>query len=161
MKRTAFDIKKIRADFPGLQDPNQVYLDSAATAQTCADAIACITNFYTQTKANVHRGSNQLTNSLTDRFEQAREQVGQFIGSKPESIIWTRGATEGINLIAYSFALPYLNQGDEILISEMEHHANIVPWQLIATMTKAKIVKIPLEPDGKLDLNAFEKALSS
>ncbi|MDF4805852.1 aminotransferase class V-fold PLP-dependent enzyme, partial [Vibrio parahaemolyticus] len=111
--------------------------------------------------ANVHRGSHSLTANATSQFEAAREAVATFIGANSsKEIIWTRGATEALNLIAQTYARSTLQPGDEILISEMEHHANIVPWQIVAEQTGAKIVKVPMTPECQFDLQAFEQKLS-
>lgn len=154
----------VRSQFPALaQDVNQtplVYLDSAATTQKPQVVIDAIQKYYSQQNANVHRGSHSLTANATSLFEEARETVADFIGAQPKEIIWTRGATEALNLIAQTFARSTLQAGDEILIGEMEHHANIVPWQIVAEQTGASIVKIPMTPSGELDMAAFESRLS-
>lgn len=160
-----FDIQTIRAQFPAVQQDSDhpiVYLDSAATAQKPLEMIQTLDNYYRYQNANVHRGSHQLTASLTQRFEQAREAVRQFIhASSPKEIIWTRGATEALNLIAQTFARSTLQPGDEILVSELEHHANIVPWQIVAQQTGAKVVKLPMLPDCTLDMAAFHQRLTA
>ncbi len=163
MTQKNFDLTAIRNAFPALIDAEKnqtVYLDNAATSQTLDAAIKSMNDFYCQTHSNVHRGSHKLTNTLTDQYESARQTVADFIHTSSENIIWTRGTTEGINLVAYSFAQPLLKAGDEILISEMEHHANIVPWQLVAQLTDAKIVKIPVNAEGEMDYDKFLQALS-
>lgn len=165
MTDNPFNVERIRLEFPSLspkQNPQQrVYLDSAATSQKPMRVIECIHNYYCATNANVHRGNHTLSLSVTQRFEAAREKVAAFLGASCESIIWTRGATESLNLIAQSYARNTLKEGDEILISEMEHHANIVPWQIVAEQTGAKIVKWPIKPNtAKLDMDAFERLLN-
>ncbi|GAD90826.1 cysteine desulfurase [Vibrio halioticoli NBRC 102217] len=160
-----FDIQAIRAQFPALQQQvNQqplVYLDSAATTQKPLQVIDTISHYYSQHNANVHRGTHSLTASATSAFEQARENVRDFINaSSHKEIVWTRGATEAINLIAQTYARNTLQAGDEILVSEMEHHANIVPWQIVAEQTGAKVVKIPMLDDCTLDLEAFQARLN-
>lgn len=160
-----FDAQKIAEQFPALkQQLNQqrlVYLDSAATTQKPQCVIDTISHYYSQQNANVHRGSHSLTAHATSQFEHARETVAQFIGAcSSKEIIWTRGATEALNLIAQTFARNTLQPGDEILVSEMEHHANIVPWQIVAQQTGAKVVKIPMTEQCQFDLNAFDTLLS-
>ncbi|GEA51127.1 cysteine desulfurase [Vibrio inusitatus NBRC 102082] len=160
-----FDIHAIRAQFPALQQQiNQqplVYLDSAATTQKPARVINTISQYYSQHNANVHRGSHSLTASATTAFEGARDNVRSFINaSSNKEIVWTRGATEAINLIAQTYARSNLKAGDEILVSEMEHHANIVPWQIVAQQTGATVVKIPMLANCTLDLDAYRSLLS-
>ena len=159
------DIASIRAQFPALkQMVNQqplVYLDSAATTQKPQVVIDAISHYYSRQNANVHRGSHSLTAQATSQFEAARTCVANFIHAASEKeIIWTRGATEAINLIAQTYARNTLKVGDEILIGEMEHHANIVPWQIVAEQTGAKVVKIAMTSDCKMDLDDFEQSLS-
>ncbi|CAH0526732.1 cysteine desulfurase CsdA [Vibrio hippocampi] len=155
------DFAAIRAQFPAVQD-DICYLDSAATTQKPQVVIDTISAYYSKQNANVHRGSHSLTAGATERFEAARHTVAQFInaGSSKE-IIWTRGATEALNLIAQTYARNNLKAGDEILVSEMEHHANIVPWQIVAEQTGAHIVKLPMRSDCTLDLAALEAKLSA
>ncbi|HAS6986173.1 TPA: cysteine desulfurase CsdA [Vibrio parahaemolyticus] len=160
-----FDVNAVREQFPALnQDVNQsplVYLDSAATTQKPHCVIDVISHYYSAQNANVHRGSHSLTANATSQFEAAREAVATFIGANSSTeIIWTRGATEALNLIAQTYARSTLQPGDEILISEMEHHANIVPWQIVAEQTGAKIVKVPMTPECQFDLQAFEQLIS-
>ncbi|ENY8011128.1 cysteine desulfurase CsdA [Vibrio fluvialis] len=159
------DIAAIRAQFPALnQTVNEqplIYLDSAATTQKPQVVIDAITRYYSAQNANVHRGSHSLTAHATSQFEAARERVAQFIGApSTKSIIWTRGATEALNLIAQTYARNTLKAGDEILVSETEHHANIVPWQIVAEQTGAKLVKVPMTRDGEFGLEAFHELLS-
>ncbi|MBY8056280.1 cysteine desulfurase CsdA [Vibrio fluvialis] len=159
------DIAAIRAQFPALnQTVNEqplIYLDSAATTQKPQVVIDAITRYYSAQNANVHRGSHSLTAHATSQFEAARERVAQFIGApSTKSIIWTRGATEALNLIAQTYARNTLKAGDEILVSETEHHANIVPWQIVAEQTGAKVVKVPMTRDGEFGLEAFHALLS-
>ncbi|ELE2165848.1 cysteine desulfurase CsdA [Vibrio fluvialis] len=159
------DIAAIRAQFPALnQTVNEqplIYLDSAATTQKPQVVIDAITRYYSAQNANVHRGSHSLTAHATSQFEAARERVAQFIGApSTKSIIWTRGATEALNLIAQTYARNTLKAGDEILVSETEHHANIVPWQIVAEQTGANVVKVPMTRDGEFGLEAFHELLS-
>ncbi|WGV99711.1 cysteine desulfurase CsdA [Vibrio sp. YMD68] len=159
------DVASIRQQFPALNQKVNgeplVYLDSAATTQKPQTVIDAISDYYCAQNANVHRGSHSLTANATNQFEHAREIVAEFMGAQStKEIIWTRGATEAINLIAQTYARNTLQSGDEILIGEMEHHANIVPWQIVAEQTGANIVKIPMTPDCRLDYEAFEERLS-
>ncbi|MGR5149531.1 cysteine desulfurase CsdA [Photobacterium alginatilyticum] len=161
-----FDINQIRQQFPALaQDCNGqplVYLDSAATTQKPKIVIETIQQYYSGHNANVHRGSHTLTAAATVQFERARSTVQQFINAEHhKEIIWTRGATEALNLIAQTYARQTLEPGDEILVSELEHHANIVPWQIVAEQTGAKVVKIPMTADCRLDMDAFHQRLGS
>ncbi|MBU2896567.1 cysteine desulfurase CsdA [Vibrio hepatarius] len=160
------DVNAIRAQFPALtQKVNEqalVYLDSAATTQKPECVIDTIAHYYRSQNANVHRGSHSLTSTATNYFESARQTVAKFIGAKTEKeIIWTRGATEALNLIAQTYARNTLKPNDEILVSEMEHHANIVPWQIVAEQTGAKVVKIPMTQSCHLDMEAFSTLLSA
>lgn len=161
-----FDAQLVAKQFPALtqtiNDQRLVYLDSAATTQKPKCVIEAISQYYERQNANVHRGSHRLTAEATSQFEAARERVARFIGAaSPNEVIWTRGATEALNLIAQTYARNTLKPGDEILVGEMEHHANIVPWQIVAQQTGAKVVKIPMTNDCQLDMAEFEKQLSS
>ncbi|MBE3665224.1 cysteine sulfinate desulfinase [Vibrio navarrensis] len=160
-----FDVDSVRAQFPALQQSVHgsplVYLDSAATTQKPQCVIDAISHYYSRHNANVHRGSHSLTAEATSQFEQARHSVAQFIGAQSDQeIIWTRGATEALNLIAQTYARSTLQPGDEILVGEMEHHANIVPWQMVAEQTGAKVVKIPMTQDCQWDMAVFAQRLS-
>ncbi|MBE4582088.1 cysteine desulfurase CsdA [Vibrio navarrensis] len=161
-----FDVDSVRAQFPALQQSVHgsplVYLDSAATTQKPQCVIDAISHYYSRHNANVHRGSHSLTAEATSQFEQARHSVAQFIGAQSDQeIIWTRGATEALNLIAQTYARSTLQPGDEILVGEMEHHANIVPWQMVAEQTGAKVVRIPMTQDCQWDMAAFSQRLSN
>ncbi len=160
------DVNAVRAEFPALSQRVNgeplIYLDSAATTQKPQIVIDAITRYYSAQNANVHRGSHSLTAHATSQFEAARDNVAQFIGApSSKSIIWTRGATEALNLIAQTYARNTLKAGDEILISEMEHHANIVPWQIVAEQTGAVIVKVPMTKNGDFDLATFHQLLTT
>jgi cysteine desulfurase/selenocysteine lyase len=157
-------IEQLRAQFPILDqrvnDHPLIYLDNAATTQKPQCVIDAICHYYQTTNANVHRASHTLSNQATSLFEQSRQKVQQFINAKrSEEIIWTKGTTEGINLLANVFA-KQLQAGDEIIISTLEHHANIVPWQMIALQTGAILKVIPLTADCTLDLDAFTSLLT-
>ena len=132
---TKFNIEKIRKDFPILSKKVNgkplVYLDNAATTQKPIQVIKRIEQYYKTENANVHRGVHHLSELATQEYEKSREKIRQFINaSKAEEIIFTRGTTEAINLVAHSFGKQFINEGDEIIITEMEHHSNIVPWQI-------------------------------
>lgn len=160
------NLKAIRNQFPLLQQRVNgkplVYLDNAATTQKPRSVLKAVDTYYRQQNANVHRGSHHLSDLATGQFEDARRTVQRFLNASNEKeIIWTRGTTEGVNLIAQSFARPMLKPGDEILLSELEHHANIVPWQMVAEQTGATIRVIPIRENGDLDLAAFDSLLNS
>ncbi|NOJ23039.1 cysteine desulfurase CsdA [Vibrio coralliilyticus] len=159
------DVHAIRSQFPALtQNVNGeqlVYLDSAATTQKPDCVINAISDYYRSQNANVHRGSHSLTAQATSSFEAARQTIATFIGAESSNeIIWTRGATEALNLIAQTYARDTLQPDDEILVSEMEHHANIVPWQIVAEQTGARVVKVPMTEDCQWDMAAFSSLLS-
>ncbi|MGB7387843.1 cysteine desulfurase [Pseudomonas neustonica] len=159
-----FDAERVRADFPILhQDVNGhplVYLDNAATTQKPRAVIQAIVDYYEQDNSNVHRGAHALADRATEKFEGARVKVAGFINAaEPRQIIWTRGTTEGINLVASSWGRANLSSGDRILVSAMEHHSNIVPWQLIAAEKGAVVESIPVNAEGAIDLAAFESML--
>lgn len=154
------DIAKIRADYPILQrtiyNHPLVYLDNTATSQTPREVVDAIVSEYTQTKANVHRGVHTLSMEATELQESTRRRVKEFINaSSAEEIIFTRGTTEAINLVAASYGGTFLRDGDEIILSVMEHHSNIVPWQLLQRRADIKIRVIPIREDGSLDMDAY------
>jgi len=157
----SLDVEAVRAEFPILKTRMQgrplVYLDSAASTQKPQCVIDEQARFYAEDYANIHRGIYDLSQRATAAHDAARRNIQRFIGAKDwREIVFTRNATEAINLVAHAFVKPRLRQGDEILVSEMEHHANIVPWQLIAAETGAKVVPAPVTDAGELDLEAFE-----
>ena len=159
------DVEKIRKDFPILgrevYGKPLVYLDNAATTQKPQCVIDSISEAYCNVNANVHRGIHFLSQQATDMMEAAREKVRQFIGAGSiEEIIFTRGTTESINLLASSFAQAFLREGDEVIISGMEHHSNIVPWQIQAGRYGFRIKTIPVTDSGELDLDAFRALFS-
>ncbi|HAQ50292.1 MAG TPA: cysteine desulfurase CsdA [Gammaproteobacteria bacterium] len=161
----AENIKQIRADFPVLtQTVNGkplVYLDNAATSQKPLTVIDAITDYYHHHNANVHRGVHALSQRATTYYEQARQTVRDFIHAKSEQeIIFVRGATEAINLVANSFVRPSLKAGDTIVVSHMEHHANIVPWQQLCEETGANLLVIPMTTTGELDLSQLDTMLT-
>lgn len=157
-----FDVNKIRSDFPIFSDKSLVYLDSAATTQKPKQVIDAVSDFYSNYYANVHRGIYDLSIKATEAYHSARQKVANFINASDwRSIVFTGGTTESINLIAYSWARNNLNKGDEILITEMEHHSNIVPWQLVSQDTGAKLKYIPINTDGTLDLVNIDNLITN
>lgn len=160
-----FDVEKVRGDFPILEEKiygrRLVYLDNGATSQRPARVIEKMNEYYLRYNSNVHRGVHFLSNKCTDANEEARELVRLFIhaGSGRE-IIFTRGTTESINLVAFSFGEAFIREGDEILVTEMEHHANIVPWQMLCERKKAHLRVIPFRDNGELDLDALDRLLT-
>jgi cysteine desulfurase / selenocysteine lyase len=166
MSVVVFDVEKIRADFPILhQEVNGqplVYLDNAATTQKPNVVIDAISHYYRTDNSNVHRGAHALADRATVKFEAARTKVAEFLHAPDaKQIIWTRGATESINLVAASWGRANLKEGDRILVSAMEHHSNIVPWQLIAQATGAVVEKILVDATGTINMLAFDAMLDS
>ena len=159
------DVARIRADFPILQrtvgDEPLVYLDSAATSQKPRQVIDAESEFYANHNANAHRGLYMLAEEATELYEGARAKLARFVGAPdPATIVFTRGTTESTNLVAYAWARRFLKEGDEILLTDMEHHSNIVPWQLAARDTGAVLRYIPLTDDGLLDLSDLGSLLT-
>ena len=163
-----FDVERIRQDFPILhQQVNGhplVYLDNAATTQKPNAVIDAIANYYREDNSNVHRGAHTLADRATAKFEAARITVARFINApvingSAKQILWTRGTTESINLVAASWGRSQLNAGDRVLVSAMEHHSNIVPWQMVAQEKGATVEPIPVDASGTLDLQAFAAML--
>jgi cysteine desulfurase / selenocysteine lyase len=160
-----FDVDRIREDFPILKQRvhgrQLVYLDNAATSQTPQAVIDAITNYYVAQNANVHRGVHYLSQLATREYEDARVKIQRFINAaETHEIIFTRGATEGINLVAQSYGRKYVHEGDEIIISTMEHHSNIVPWQMLCEQQRAKLRVIPINDDGELMVEEFAQMLN-
>jgi cysteine desulfurase / selenocysteine lyase len=160
-----YDVQSVRRDFPILATRMNgrplVYLDTAASAQKPRAVIDTLKRFYEQDYANIHRGVYDLSQRATAADDEARRKVQRFLNAADwREIVFTRNATEAINLVAASFLRPKLQPGDEILVTEMEHHANIVPWQLIATQTGAKVVAAPVGDDGELPLDAFAERIT-
>ncbi len=160
------DVGRVRADFPILSETVRdgrplVYLDNAATSQKPRQVIDAISRFYTSENANIHRGLHYLSERATSAYDAAREQVGRFLGAgSPSEIVFTRGTTEAINLVAQSWGRSNLRPGDEVLVTEMEHHANLVPWQLVCEQTGAAFRAVPITDRGELDLDAFDGLLT-
>ena len=163
--KDALDVARIRADFPILTrtvgDRPMVYLDSAATSQKPRRVIDAEREFYERHNANVHRGIYMLSEEATELYEGARAKLARFVGAPdPATIVFTRGTTESVNLVAYAWGRKFLKEGDEILLTELEHHSNIVPWQLCAKGTGATLRYIPLTDDGLLDLSGLGSLLT-
>jgi len=162
---SVLDVEKVRADFPILQRSIHgkplVYLDTAASAQRPLAVIDAIDGFYRNHNANIHRGVHLLSQEATDDYEQARLKTAKFINApSDQEIVFTRGTTESINLVAHSFVRPRLQAGDEILISWMEHHSNIVPWQLLCEETGAVLKVVPMNQRGELEMDALAEMLT-
>ena len=161
-----FDVAALRKDFPILGRSVRVrpltYLDNAATSQKPLAVIQSLERYYSEQNANVHRGVHLLSEEATTAYECARTSVAKFLGLKDaRGCVFVRGATEGINLVAECWGRTNLRAGDEILLTHLEHHANIVPWQVIAERTGAKVVVTPVTPRGEVDLVAFKGLLSA
>ena len=166
VKTAEFNVEQIRQDFPILHQQISghplVYLDNGASTQKPQSVIDTINHYYETDNANVHRGIHTLSQRATDQFEAARETSKAFLNANSiEEVIFVRGTTEAINLVAHSYARHHFKAGDEIMISAMEHHSNIVPWQLLAEQTGIKLNIIPINQDGELIWDEFEKLLSS
>ncbi len=162
----SFDVNRIREDFPILKQEVHgcplVYLDNAATSQKPQVVIDAITRYYAEQNANVHRGVHYLSQLATREYEDARVKIQRFINAaESHEIIYTRGATESINLVAASYGRKFVHEGDEIIISTLEHHSNIVPWQLLCEQTGAKLRVIPINDDGELLIDEFAQMLNS
>lgn len=160
-----FDIDKIREDFPILQEKiygkRLVYLDSGATTQRPLQVVDKMREYYLKYNSNVHRGVHYLSNKCTDANEEARELVREFLhAASDKEVVFTRGTTESINLVAHSFGEAFVKEGDEIVVTEMEHHANIVPWQMLCERKGAKLKVIPFRDSGELDLTHLDELLT-
>ena len=159
------DIEKIRADFPYLDSKNVgkevIYLDTAATSQKPKEVIDAVDNYYKYQNANPHRGAHYLSYVATTAYEESRDYIQKYIGAKHrEEVIFTRNATEALNLVAYSYAMANIKEGDEILITILEHHANLVPWQIVARKTGAKLVYAYLNDDYSLDYEDLKNKIN-
>jgi cysteine desulfurase/selenocysteine lyase len=164
--QSTFDVQNIRKSFPilkrELNDKLLVYLDNAATSQKPQVVIDALTKYYSHYNANIHRGIHTLAEEATAAYESTRVTVRRFINAAlPEEIIFTRGATEGINLVAYTWGRQNVHAGDEIIISGMEHHSNIVPWQILCEEKKSILKIIPVNDNGELNMEAYKNLLSS
>lgn len=159
-----YDVDRVRADFPILSLTPRgrplTYLDSAATSQKPRQVIDALRRYYEEENGNIHRGVHYLSELATRRYDETRDAVRRFINAaEAREIVFTRNTTESVNLIASSFGQAFVRAGDEIVISEMEHHSNIVPWQLLAERTGAVLKAVPVTDTGELDLAAFEALL--
>ncbi len=163
---TTFNVNKIRNDFPILKQQVNgcplVYLDNGATSQKPQSVIDAIVNYYSTTNSNVHRGVHTMSQQATDGYEGARAKVRQFINASDDrEIIFTRNTTEGINLVAHSYGRQNIGPGDDIIVSNMEHHSNIVPWQMLCEETGANLRVVPIDDAGELLMDEYEMMLSS
>lgn len=166
LQTATFDVMRVRADFPVLHQHIYdgrplVYLDNAATTQKPKAVIDRIRDFYTRENANIHRGVHYLSQQASDAYDEARRLVADFIGAlDPSQVIFTRGTTESINLVAATYGRQHLGEGDEIVLSVMEHHSNIVPWQLLCEEKGARLRVVPVDTQGMLDLEALAQSLT-
>jgi cysteine desulfurase/selenocysteine lyase len=162
---SALDAAKIRADFPILSRETRpgvplVYLDSTATSQKPVSVIESMDQFYWQSNANIHRGIHALAEESTALYESARERIATFVGApRASQVIFTRNTTESLNLIAYSWGRAFLKAGDLVILTEMEHHSNLVPWQILAAERSLRLEFIPVTPEGLLDLGEYQTLL--
>ena len=160
-----FDVWRVREDFPILHQTVHgkplVYLDNAATTQKPKEVLDTLARYYAEDNANVHRAVHALSERATRRHEEAREKVRRFLNARDaREIIWTRGATEGVNLVAQTYGRKNVGPGDEVIISAMEHHSNIVPWQMLCEEKGARLRIIPMTDEGELLLDEYEKLLN-
>ena len=163
--KPVFDVEAVRKDFPILNREVQgkplVYLDNAATSQKPQSVIDKLVSYYSEINANVHRGVHTLSQEATDEYEGARSKVRKLINAKEDAeIIFTRGTTEGINLVAQTLGVQRVGEGDEVIISNMEHHSNVVPWQVLCDQIGAHLRVVPINDDGELLMDEYEKLLS-
>jgi cysteine desulfurase/selenocysteine lyase len=156
--------RDVRSDFPLLQRSADgkplVYLDSAATSQKPRVVLEALRRYYEEYNANVHRGLYRIAEQATLAYEEARAKVARFLGARPEEVVFTRGTTESVNLVAYAYGDAFVGEGDEILLTEMEHHSNLVPWQRLAERRGARLRFLRVRPDGTLDLDSLDRLLS-
>ena len=159
----SFDVEAVRRQFPVLaQRPygkRLAFLDSGATSQKPQAVIDAVTRFYDRDNSNVHRGVYDLAERATAAFEGARKKIARYIGAEPREVIFTRGTTEGVNLVAQSWGRVNVGQGDEILVTGMEHHSNIVPWQMLAAERGAKLTVVPVDDEGRVHLADFDRLI--
>jgi cysteine desulfurase/selenocysteine lyase len=161
-----FDIQKIRTQFPILEqtvyDKPLVYLDNGATTQKPESVIHKINSVYTEQNSNIHRGVHFLSTQMTDKYEEARKVIKDFIHArKSQEIIFTKGTTDAINLVAFSFGERYICEGDEIAVTQTEHHSNIVPWQMLCERKKARLKVIPVNESGEIDMEGYKNLLTN
>ncbi len=159
----AIDVAAIKADFPilgrSVHGAPLTYLDSAATSQKPTAVLDAVDAYYRETNANVHRGVYELAAEATDRFEHGRDAVARLVGAPREGVILTKNASEAINLVAWAWGIRNLRHGDRIVVTEMEHHSNIVPWQIVAEITGAEVAFAPVTPDGQLGMDGLRGLL--
>ncbi len=162
--KNIIDLESIRKDFPILQTMVHgqplIYFDNAATSQKPEEVLKAIREYYTETNSNVHRGIHYLSNKATTQFEEARKTIAAHLNAAPEEIVFTRGTTEAINLVASCYGEAFVKKGDEIIVSAMEHHSNIVPWQMLCERRKAVLKVIPINREGELKMEEYKKMLS-
>lgn len=160
-----FDVEKIRLDFPELSrtvhEKPLIYLDNAASTLKCTPVIEALNAHYSNEAANIHRGVHYLSEMGTMKYEQTRKSLQSFINAKEDyEVLFTKGTTESINLVAQSYGREFLKEGDQILLTTLEHHSNIVPWQMIAEQTGAKVIEVPVNDLGEIDQDAYKKLLN-
>ena len=162
-KKTKLDIQKIRLDFPIFQNnPDLKYFDNAATTQKPQAVIASLEKFYSFYNSNIHRGVYKIAERATSQYEKSRDNIARFINATDrKSIVFTSGTTESINLVAHSWAKKYLKSNDEVLITEMEHHSNIIPWQIVCKKIGSKLKFIPIKEDGTLNVSEIDKLINN
>jgi cysteine desulfurase / selenocysteine lyase len=165
LDRPALDVKTLKKDFPILERTMHgmplVYLDSASSSQKPRSVLDAIQRYYSHSNANVHRGAYQLGEEATEAYESARETVAAFIGATPEETIFTRNVTEAINLVAYAWGRHNVGRGDVIVLTPLEHHSNLVPWQMLASEVGAELAFMDLQPDGTVDLDTLDRILEA
>ncbi|MDD9329239.1 MAG: aminotransferase class V-fold PLP-dependent enzyme, partial [Bartonella sp.] len=163
VKTLNYNVEEIRRDFPILQNniygKRLAYLDSGASAQKPLSVLNVMDDFYRHHYANVHRGMHFLSNTATQFYEDARETVRAFLNAQVvEEIVFTKNATEAINTVAYGWGMPKLKEGDEIILTIMEHHSNIIPWHFIREQKGTKLIFVPVDKDGVLHIESFQNA---
>jgi cysteine desulfurase/selenocysteine lyase len=158
--QATLDVERVAAEFPILRRDPLVYLDSAATAQKPQPVLDAIHSALAEHNANIHRGVYPLAQESTEAFEGARRKLARLIGADFEEVVFTKNVTEAINLVAYAWGRANVGPGDRVLITEMEHHSNIVPWQQLVKETGAELRYVPVLPDGRLDMDAFDRELA-
>src|ERR1700712_3685364 len=149
----------VRAQFPTLARPGVAYLDAAATSQTPEPVLAAMDDYYRHPRASVHRGTHPLAAEATDLFEGARTRIAQWLGWAPRDTVFTRNASEALNLVAQGWGRRHVGVGDRILVTRMEHHSNFVPWWMLAKETGAELVEVPIDDEGVLDLDVLDTLL--
>ncbi len=163
LKTEPLDVQKIRSDFPissrKVNGERLVYLDNAATTQKPAQVINALVDYYSRYNANVHRSVHRLGEEATEAYEGARKKVAQFVHTSPQSLVFTRGTTESTNLVRFAWGEKFVKKGDTLVTTLMEHHSNIVPWQLLAKKQGANLKFVGLNPDGTLDMGSLEELL--